>query len=60
MIPRKGSLPPIRMSFGGTRFATSASWKGKQDLSSLKGEVIKVRLLMTNSKLYSFTLSETE
>ncbi len=35
-----------------------ASWKGQQDLSSLQGEVIKVRLLMTNTKLYSFTLSD--
>jgi len=37
-----------------------ASWKGKADLSSLHGEAIKVKLMMTNTKLYSFAVSDTE
>lgn len=35
-----------------------ASWQGSQDISSLKGKVIRVRFLMTNTKLYSFTCSD--
>ena len=37
-----------------------ASWNGKQDLSSLREKVVRVRLLMTASKLYALTLSDTE
>ena len=58
--PTEGFAASDSDVFRGDSLRHVASWKGKQDLSSLKGEVIKVRLLMTNSKLYSFTLSETE
>ena len=46
--------------FRGDSLRHVASWKGKRDLSSLQGEAIKVKLLMTNTKLYSFTVSDKE
>ena len=35
-----------------------AGWRGNADLSSLKGRAIRLRIHMTNSKLYSFACGE--
>ncbi len=37
-----------------------ASWDGKSDLSSLEGRKIKLRLLMSHSKLFSFRFGKIE
>jgi hypothetical protein len=36
-----------------------AGWRGNSDLSSLTGRAIRLRIHMTNSKLYSFTIGES-
>ena len=35
-----------------------AAWSGNRDISSLKGRAIRLRITMTNSKLYTFTCGE--
>ena len=36
------------------------SWDGKSDLSSLEGRKIKLRLLMSHSKLFSFRVDKND
>ena len=56
MQPLEGFTEAEADRLGGSSTAQTVTWDGKQDLSALKGQTVRLRFVGQSVKLYAFQL----